>query len=935
MSEKTIIAIDGNSLINRAFYAIPPLSTKSGIHTNAVYGFVGMLNSLIGEHKPEYICVAFDLKEPTFRHKEYAEYKAGRKKMPFELAEQFPLLKKVLKAMDIKILELPGFEADDIIGTVARRGEAAGLEPLVITGDKDALQLVSDTTRVIITKRGVSDFDFYDEDAMFERYNMTPQQFIDLKGLMGDSSDNIPGIPGVGEKTGIKLIEKFGSVENLVQNYEKITKAGLRAKVEEYRAQALMSKKLATINTNAPLEIDFEEFRLDTPDKAEVLKVYRELELFSLISKIDKTWLGNFAAEAGSAEMKAGAAEGAGFEESYTEAGGIHCKNIPELPENVIIHIEGRDGFSPSEDDLKNLFGELKNEGVFVYLKVFGDNNHVKAPEIYGAAFLIKEDLYYLTAGKSVAAAAMMVSEAYVGIKGHLLKDDYYMLNCVCMGEGFASGDFEPLRFNTEYDTGIAEYVLEPSRSDFGLKNMSVRYGGTDIMDESEFMKVNSQVDLFADNDTKLAEYALEIFRLCALVEPVQRGRMAEWELDRLCYEIEFPLIEIFAAMETIGFRTDSDVLNEIGTIINDRLEGLSDTIYDMAGESFNINSPKQLGVILFEKLGMPSGKKTKTGYSTSVDVLEKLREDYEIIDYILEYRTLTKLKSTYVEGLLPLIGSDGRIRAHFQQTGTATGRISCTEPNLQNIPVRTELGRQLRRAFIADEGWVMVDADYSQIELRVLAHVSGDEGMIEAFRSGADIHRATAAKVFEINEDEVTSAQRSSAKAVNFGVIYGMSGFGLSENLKITRKQASEYIADYFEKYKGVKSYMDKTVEGCRKDGFVTTISGRRREIPDIKASNFIRRQLGERLAMNSPIQGSAADIIKIAMIKVYDELRDKNMKAKLILQVHDELIIVAPPEEVDKVEELLRRNMSQALELAVPLEVGLEKGSNWYEVH
>ncbi len=895
MGNKRIIAIDGNSLINRAFYALPPLSNKDGICTNAVYGFVNMLNKIMAEYEPEYIAVAFDMKDPTFRHKEYSEYKAGRRKAPFELIQQFPILKDLLGRMDIQCLELSGFEADDIIGTIVKRGEAAGLEPYVITGDKDALQLASDTTKIIITKKGLTEFDVYDKDAMMERYHMTPEQFIDLKGLMGDQSDNIPGIPGVGEKTGIALIEQFGSVEEMLSRTEEIKRPKLREKVEEHAALARLSRKLAEINTNVPLEMDFEEMKVTHPDVNRVTSLYRELELFSLIGKIDKTWLADFRPE----EEKTGGE-----------------KALPT--EGVKVLLEGKDDVSGLLDDLR------KQDTVF--LKVFGDPDHVNQPAIYGMALGLGETLYYVTQKETMDPIMAILGEGTIGIRGHLLKDGYYMMKSLAGRE---------LKLKTAFDIGIAQYVLEPQRGDFGVKALSIMYAGTELENEKDFLKNNSQTDLFGNSDHSFAEYAARCMELLELVEPVQQGDLKDKGLEEVYYDIELPLIEIFADMEYRGFKADREELLKIGGIIEENLQGMQERIYELAGEEFNINSPKQLGTILFEKLDMPGAKKTKTGYSTNVDVLEKLKDEYEIAGLVLEYRTLTKLRSTYVEGLLPLISpTDGKIRAHFQQTGTATGRISCTEPNLQNIPVRQELGRNLRKAFVADEGCTLVDADYSQIELRILAHISGDENMIAAFQNGEDIHRSTAARVFEVPEAEVTSIQRSNAKAVNFGVIYGMSGFGLSENLHISRRQAEKYINDYFEKYKAVREYMDRTIEECRDKGYVTTIKGRRREIVDIRNSNFMKRQLGERLAMNSPIQGSAADIIKIAMIKVFEELRERGFRSKMILQVHDELIINTYEDEKEDVMELLKRNMMGADELRVPLEVGMDSGSNWYEV-
>ena len=902
MVKNRLIAIDGNSLINRAYYALPPLSTKDGVHTNAVYGFINMLNKVFDEYEPEYITVAFDLKAPTFRHLEYSEYKAGRKKTPYELLQQFPLIKKVLEAMDIRIIELEGFEADDLIGTVVKRGEAAGLEPYVITGDKDALQLASEKTKIIFTKKGITEFELYDEEKMLERYHLTPAQFIDLKGLMGDSSDNIPGIPGVGEKTGIALLEQFGSVENLLKNTDKISKPKLREKIEENAHLAVMSRRLAEINTDVPVETDFAEFRPESPDKDAVAALYREMELFSLLTKLDKSWIGRKCA--GSDET----AEKNSYDVSE-EAETAESFDITEL--------------APGSEEI---FFEALDGEKYVYIKVFGSPDHAGTSEIYGVCAEAGGRLFYMSDTECIRNVFLGMADRNIGFRGHLLKDDYYML------KGILPGNYV---YNTVFDTGIAQYVLEPHRNDFGYKALSMIYTGREMEDEKSFFKSNAQTDLFGNGDRKYAVYGAECIRLTKVMEKVQADMLKDLEMEEVYYNIELPLIEIFADMERCGFSVDREELLSVGRKIDEDLEGMQDKIYELAGEEFNINSPKQLGVILFEKLGMPGGKKTKTGYSTNVDVLEKLRDEYEIAGLVLQYRTLTKLKSTYVEGLLPLINpNDMKIRAHFRQTGTATGRISCTEPNLQNIPVRQELGRNLRKAFTAEDGCVLVDADYSQIELRVLAHISKDEGLIDSFNKGIDIHTATAAKVFEVPEDEVTPIQRSNAKAVNFGVIYGMSGFGLSENLHITRKEAEKYIRDYFSKYSGVKSYMDRTIEFCRENGYVATIKGRRREIKEIKASNYMQRQFGERLAMNSPIQGSAADIIKIAMIKVFNELRDKGYKSKLILQVHDELIINTFTEEEEAVKELLKRNMMEAENLDVPLEVGMDSGKSWYDV-
>lgn len=884
-----IVIIDGNSLINRAYYAMQrPMITKEGIYTQGIYGFINMLNKIEADYAPEYMAVAWDRKTPTFRHEEYKEYKAGRKKMPPELAMELPLMKEILSAMGVENLEIDGFEADDIIGTIARIAEEEGLSPLIITGDKDALQLASDITHVLITKKGISEFDLYDREKMIERYQLTPQQFIDLKGLMGDQSDNIPGIPGVGEKTGIKLLTQFGSITELLARTDEIASAKLRAKVEENAQLAVMSRRLAEINRFVPLEIDIEKFRVTEPDYETLISLYVKLEFNSFLKKLhieDKP-----------------AAFGADFdsEESYER------KEIAKPDELTAI--------------------EEIPAGARVIIKVFSDNSHIQRPQLFGIGLLYKRNFIYvnLTNDRTKAGLIKIMKEKSFSFSGHDLIADYYALILNGLTE-----------FSTVFDTAVAQYVLEPTRSGYPLKGLVFENLHYEIPDEAEVLAGSGQMDLLGGTDANYAEFAflwtLAVERLSA----VQEKRLAEEELTRVYEEAELPLIQVLAHMEAEGFDVNRQTLQQYGKVLKDEITGLEKQIFALAGEEFNLNSPFQLGDILFEKLQLPSGKKTKRGYSTSADILEKIRDKHPIIELVLQYRTLTKLNSTYVEGLAPLIGRDGRIRAHFRQTVTATGRISCTEPNLQNIPIRQELGRQLRKAFVSGgDNYTLVGADYSQIELRILAHLSGDENLIAAFNAGDDIHRNTAARVFNLKEDEVTPLDRSRAKAVNFGVIYGMSGFGLSENLHITRNEAQQYINDYFDKHRAVKAYMDGQVESCRKEGFTKTILGRKRYIHEISASNFMTRQLGERLAMNSPIQGSAADIIKLAMIKVHRELTEKGYASKLILQVHDELIIRTRLDELEAVKELLVRNMQSAISLAVKLESDLNQGDTWYDL-
>ena len=804
--------------------------------------------------------------------------------MPPELAMQMPVLKDVLGAMNIPILELEGFEADDIIGTVARLGEEKGLEPLIVTGDKDALQLATDVTKVLITKKGVTDFELFDHDKMIERYNLTPVQFIDLKGLMGDSSDNIPGIPGVGEKTGIKLLEQFGSIENMLANTEQIERESLRNKVEENAQLAIMSKQLATINRFVPIEFEFESLREEEPDYDRLIELYQKLEFNSFLKKL---------------KMPAGETE-------KTE------NAVPLQVEKTIIR-------APEElDALTALTGKE------VFIKVFGDYGHVRKPEMQGIFLMDEKRAFYVDCLHiSPEKAAQAVNHLNLSLSGHDIKDDVFSL----MSYGMTD-------FNISFDTAIAEYVLDVSRSKYDLKTLALEKLHQDIPDQNEFVAGTGQIDMFSDNTAAYLDYGVLLGSITMAVRRCQEPEIEEKSLAKVLYDVELPLVEVLASMEVSGVRADKKFIDEFGLQLKEKIQLLELQIYDLAGTQFNINSPVQLGEILFEKLQLPSGKKTKRGYSTSADILEKIKDKHPVVPAVLEYRNLTKLNSTYVEGLKPLIASDGRIHAHFQQTVTATGRISCTEPNLQNIPIRQELGRKLRSAFEAEKGCTLVGADYSQIELRVLAHLSQDENLIDAFNNGEDIHRMTASRVLGIPAEQITVADRSRAKAVNFGVIYGMSGFGLSEELNITRKEAEAYIEEYFKKHEKVKAYMDEQIANAKKTGYSETILGRKRAIHEITASAYMVRQLGERLAMNSPIQGSAADIIKLAMLKVYSELKAKHPDAKLILQVHDELIIEAPDSELDEIKELLVRNMESAMSLSVKLAAEVNTGHTWYDL-
>lgn len=882
--DKKIVIIDGNSLINRAYYAVQrPMITREGIYTQGIYGFINMLNKIEGDYEPEYLTVAFDLKAPTFRHLEYEEYKAGRKAMPPELVMQMPLVKDVLSAMNIKILEMEGYEADDIIGTVAKAAEEQGIEPLIITGDKDALQLVTEKTKVIITKRGITDFEIYDPGKMEERYGLTPSQFIDLKGLMGDSSDNIPGIPGVGEKTGIKLLEQFGSIENLLTHTEDISSAKLRLKVEENAQLAVMSKRLATINTNVPIEFSMDELTLEEPDYESLIEIYTKLEFNSFLKKLKVP----------------AKAETSQFTEMDV------TKEILENREEV-------------SEKLAKLRGEI-------YLKVFGNMSHTELPYIEGVFLMDDASAYYIDAVKIPPEnIAEILNKFDFHLIGHEIKDDIYCL----MSRGLEN-------FNILFDTAIAEYVLEPGKSSYSLKNIVLEKLHCDI-DTAQDISEGGQLDFFNDNRKEQLDSGVKLGSAVKALKEGQLARLEKEGLIKVFEEAELPLIEVMASMEREGVKVNGRFLEEFGADLKSRISQLEEEIYSQAGCEFNINSPLQLGNVLFETLGLPPlGKKTKRGYSTSADVLEKIKDKHPIVNSVLVYRNLTKLNSTYVEGMKPLICQDGKIRAHFQQTVTATGRISCTEPNLQNIPIRQELGRTLRKAFTADdEEHVLIGADYSQIELRVLAHLSGDDDLIKAFNNGEDIHRATASRVLGVPFDKVTPQERSRAKAVNFGVIYGMSGFGLSEELNISRKEAEKYIQEYFLKHGKVKEYMDRQISMCREKGYSETILGRKRPIHEINATSYMIRQLGERLAMNSPIQGSAADIIKLAMIKVYRKLKESFPDTKLLLQVHDELILCAPKKDKEAVKALLKENMEDAISLSVKLVADVNEGYSWYDL-
>jgi DNA polymerase-1 len=916
MGKDRLVIIDGNSLVNRAYFAIQrPMITKDGFYTQGIYGFLSMLQKIRADYAPTHMLVAYDRKAPTFRHLEYDGYKAGRKGMPMELAMEMPVLKDVLDALGIHQYEIDGFEADDIIGTTAKMAEDAGMRSLIITGDRDALQLATDMTSVIINKRGMSEFKLYDDAAMMEEYGFDHQQFIDYKALRGDTSDNIPGVPGIGEKTATQLIQQFGSLEKVITGVDEIKSASVRKKIEEGAMSAMMSKRLATIVTNVPVDYSLEDLRIKPEDRDRLIELYTKLEFRTWLAKLLKS--GSKTGSMGEAESVSAKAEPKEGPAAATDSAASAQPNAPRGSWPELIYTDDK---ASAKDIMKELF-----EAGSCFADIAGDGNHIARPSI--AAL----ELYF--GGKccvmSFSGLAEFLRDSINGSKKPLKISGF---NLGRLYYAFEANGIDTSNITTEFDCALAEYVLHPGSRAPEIGSVILSYFHENIEEsggeaQMSFLSGAAPADEYRTVPKKLA--------LLEDLKTVQEKQIEDEKLGTVLYDIELPLQKVLASMEVQGFKLDRQQLKDFGKELTEHIRTLEADIYSLAGEEFNINSPKQLGVILFEKLGLPAGKKTKSGYSTNAEVLEKLAPDYPIVERILEYRTLSKLNSTYVEGLLPLVAEDGKIHAHFQQMITATGRISCTEPNLQNIPVRSELGRSLRKAFTADSGdYLLIGADYSQIELRVLASMSKDPGLIKSFNEGLDIHRDTASKVFNVPFDEVTREQRSNAKAVNFGVIYGMSGFGLATELTISRKEAERYINDYFEKFKDVKIFMDGCKAEARETGSIRTLYGRKRDIPEIKASNFMTRQLGERLAMNTPIQGTAADIIKIAMIKVFDALARECRDSRLILQVHDELIIQASRDEAEKVRELLKKNMESAAQMAVKLDVSMEEGSNWYEL-
>ena len=890
MSEKLVL-IDGHSILNRAFYGVPDLSNAEGLHTNAIYGFLNIMLKILEEENPGYLAVAFDVHAPTFRHELYAEYKGTRKPMPEELRQQVPVMKEVLAAMGICTVEQAGLEADDILGTLAKRGERDGMEVALVSGDRDLLQIAGEHIRIRIpkTKGGRTEIEDYYAKDVLAAWQVTPEQFVDLKALMGDSSDNIPGVPKVGPKTAQELMTRFGSLDNIYAHLDEVTKKSIKESLSANRDLAELSRTLARINTQAELSVTWDDMKLGEMFTPEAYTLFQKLEF--------KNMLGRFQEQPSTDE---------GRKENYRISG--------------------------ARAEAEAAFGRARQERRAAFL-VLEDGN-----EAAGTA-----SNRYDGSGFTALAFAAGDEEIRIFTWSEEITADYVRSSLSALAEEgvrlatfqikFQYGYLQGMETDGLFDVLIAAYLLNPLKNDYSIADIAHEHLDLTIKEKSLLLGKSSWQEALIEKLKEFLEYAGDAVHAIWKSWPVLEEKLKQADMEKLFAEIEMPLTRVLHDMEMEGIRANPQALKDYGDALVERIGELEKSIHEKAGEAFNINSPKRLGEILFEKMKLPGGKKTKTGYSTAADVLEKLAEEHPIASEILEYRGLAKLKSTYADGLLPHIGPDGRIHTTLNQTITATGRISSTEPNLQNIPMRMELGRLIRRAFIPKEGYLFTDADYSQIELRVLAHMSGDEQLIEAYRMDADIHRITASRVFHTPFEEVTDLQRRNAKAVNFGIVYGISSFGLSQDLGTSQKEASEYKEQYFKTYPGVKAFQDREVASAKEKGYSVTLFGRRRPVPELKSSNFMQRSFGERVAMNAPIQGTAADIIKIAMIRVWRRLAKENLKSRLILQIHDELLIETAPGEEEEVARILTEEMKAAASLSVTLETDLHTGTDWYE--
>lgn len=903
MKAEKLVLIDGHSILNRAFYGVPELSNGKGLHTNAVYGFLNIMFKILEEEKPDYLAVAFDMHAPTFRHKMFEAYKGTRKPMPEELREQVPVMKEVLQAMNIVIMEREGLEADDILGTLAKKAQKNGMEVALVSGDRDLLQIADEHIKIRIpkTKMGRTQIEDYYPADVVSAYGVTPLQFIDLKALMGDTADNIPGVPKVGQKTATELMETYGSLEAIYEHVGEISKKSIRESLAANRDLADLSRVLATIKTDCEIELDYEAARAEGFYTPQAYTLFKELEFKNMLSRFDTRNSQEVAKDISQSFVRLASQSELLDRLSRVKKGATIGLMLAADADGLVgVSVSVSDSASDSALD-QETFGYLLKRAENVQLSLFADPTGGDGDDEEAVRRALRE----LSARCRVATFD--------------IKKEYDWMSQETT--------------DAYFDILIGAYLINPLKNDYQPESIAAEHLGLSIPSKAELLGKLRDREASAQEPDKLTQYLCFTAYVCRASAAVLEKKLQDMQMEQLMREIEMPLSLVLYDMEKVGVEVRREDLKAYGDALVHRIDELERSIHAQADVAFNINSPKQLGEILFEKMGLPGGKKTKTGYSTAADVLEKLAEENPIVRDILEYRGLVKLKSTYADGLANYIRDDQRIHTNFNQTITATGRISSTEPNLQNIPMRMELGRQIRKVFVPAPGHLLMDADYSQIELRILAHMSGDEQLIEAYRSDEDIHKITASKVFHTPLEEVTSLQRRNAKAVNFGIVYGISSFGLSQDLSISRKEAAEYIEQYFATYPGVKAFLDKLVVDAKENGYTTTMFGRRRPIPELSSSNFMQRSFGERVAMNSPIQGTAADIMKIAMIRVWRGLKEAGLGSKLILQVHDELVIEVHAEEVEQVRAILTKEMKSAAALAVSLEIDLHTGENWYE--
>ena len=914
-----IVLIDGHSILNRAFYGVPVLTNSAGLHTNAVYGFLNILFKILDEENPDYLTVAFDVKAPTFRHKMYKEYKGTRKPMPEELHEQVPVLKEVLTAMGIQIVEKAGYEADDILGTIAKRSEKDGMEVALVSGDRDLLQIASDHIKIRIpkTKGGKTEIEDYYADDVKKAYQVTPVQFIELKALMGDTADNIPGVPKVGEKTATELMTTYGSIEEIYAHIEELSKKSIRESLANNRELADLSKQLATIDTDADIDFSFDKAKIGDLFTPEAYDLLKKLAFKNMLSRFENL---------GAKEQETVSGQEILITEIKTK------QQLKDVIQNIIGYGSAAVRFINIAQQDAGAFHESKNGQMFLQLE--GSKAHFGCL-LYSKA---EEKKVYFVENEDNITQNDIQSQLE-----RVLTAEHMTLGCFEIKKDYNSLLTDKFRFDTAnsshtitkniFDCKIAAYLMNPLKNNYEIADIAGEYLNSTLKSWSEVFGKSDIQNAYTANKTDLINHLAREAVVLGHAAELLAQALAQHGMAKLFRELEMPLTYVLYDMEQEGILVKPEELKAYGEALTGRIRELEQKIHKAANEPFNINSPKQLGEILFEKLKLPGGKKTKTGYSTAADVLEKLAPKYPIVNDILEYRGLTKLKSTYADGLAAFIDQNNKIHTNFHQTITATGRLSSTEPNLQNIPMRMELGRRIRKVFVPQEGCIFMDADYSQIELRVLAHMSGDAQLIEAYQMDEDIHRITASKVFHTPFEEVTDLQRRNAKAVNFGIVYGISSFGLSQDLSISQKEAKVYIDEYFKTYPGIKGFLEKLVTDAKEKGYCETMFGRRRPVPELKSSNFMQRSFGERVAMNSPIQGTAADIIKIAMLNVYDALKQKELKSKLILQIHDELLIETRQDEVETVRTILTNEMQNACSLAVKLETDLHTGTDWYE--